>query len=543
MGVQLEALPQELTQTEREQLTFVGCGGPGRLLVRVDDGLVLSRFQHRPCRQRTIAWDAPGCSASGYSAAVSIKIGARPWSRTVSVAVGAPQPAPGKVNVTVTSADLTQALASMPPVTFGAINPAVPTIHVSDGTRYQQMIGFGAAMTDSSAWLLYDVLGPDQRTAAMSALFGPCGIGIDHVRVPIGASDFTATGVPYSYDDMPLRQTDPSLTDFSIAHDEAYILPALKMMLALNPNLQILASPWSAPAWMKTNDLLGNGDFRGWLLPTRYQTYADYLVRFLEDYAAAGVPISAVTPENEAGTGSVYPGMNLDEDAFLTAYLAPALKAAGLTTSVYGLDSSGLADGEDMLSGLVRNSIAGLAWHCYLGLEQMSELHALDPSASLIMDECSPGIVAYPTTETVIASARNYAQAVELWNLALDPSGGPKQLSPGCYPCDGLLTVQEGVGSAALNLNYYQLGQVSKFVQRGAVRIASDRWVSDFSNPDGTYGVTDGLDNVAFLNPDGSKVLVAYDNSSQPARFQVAWDGQGFSYTLGPGGTATFVWQ
>ena len=377
----------------------------------------------------------------------------------------------------------------------------------------------------------------------MSALFGPCGIAVDHVRVPIGASDFTAAGVPYSYDDMPPGQTDPSLAHFSIEHDGAYLLPALRMMLALDPNVQILASPWSAPAWMKANDALGNGDSRGSLLPTRYQAYADYLVRFVQAYAGAGVPISAITPENEAGTASVYPGMNLDEDAFLTAYLAPALKAAALSPSLYGLDSPWFAGGQDMLSGPVRNSVAGLAWHCYSGLEQMSELHALDPSASLIMDECSPGIVAYPTTETVIASARNYAQAVELWNLALDPSGGPKQPSLGCSDCGGLITVQESTGSAALNLNYYQLGQVSKFVQRGAVRIASDRWVSDFSNPDRTYGVTPGLDNVAFLNPDGSKVLVAYDNATQPVRFQVAWNGEAFVYSLGAGATVTFTWR
>jgi glucosylceramidase len=159
------------------------------------------------------------------------------------------------------------------------------------------------------------------------------------------------------------------------------------------------------------------------------------------------------------------------------------------------------------------------------------------------MDECSPGIVSYPTAETVIASARNYAQAVELWNLALDPSGGPKQFALGCIACSGLVTVQESTGSATLNLNYYQLGQVSKFVQRGAVRIASDRWVSDFSNADKTYGVTPGLDNVAFLNPDGSKVLVAYDNATQPVRFQVAWNGEGFVYTLDPGATVTFIWN
>ena len=114
---------------------------------------------------------------------------------------------------------------------------------------------------------------------------------------------------------------------------------------------------------------------------------------------------------------------------------------------------------------------------------------------------------------------------------------------PGCTPCSGLVTVDEQSGTASLNLNYYQLGNVSEFVHRGAVRISSDRWVSDFVNPDGSYGVTSGLDNVAVENPDGSKVLVAYDNSSQPIRFQVGWRGQAFSYTLAPGATATFMWR
>jgi glucosylceramidase len=106
------------------------------------------------------------------------------------------------------------------------------------------------------------------------------------------------------------------------------------------------------------------------------------------------------------------------------------------------------------------------------------------------------------------------------------------------------VTVDERSGTPSLNLNYYQLGQVSMFVHRGAVRIASDRWVSAFADADGAYGVTAGLDDVALENPDGSKVLVAYDNnSSRPVRFQVGWRGQAFPYTLAPGATATFVWH
>lgn len=378
----------------------------------------------------------------------------------------------------------------------------------------------------------------------MSALFGPDGIGLNYIRVPIGASDFTATGVPYTYDDVPAGEADPSLEHFSIAHDQAYILPALRMMLALNPRAEILASPWSAPAWMKANDALDDVGYAGVLEPQNFEAYADYLIAFIRAYTQAGVPITAITPENEAHTPTLYPGMDLDETGFITRYLVPALRAAGLGTEVYGLDGSGFLYSEGMLSDpTVRDDIAGIAWHCYAGLEQMSQMQAIDPTASMIMSECSPGVVAYPTAETAIASLRNYAEAVDLWNLALDPSGGPKQPVPGCTPCSGLVTVNEQSGTASLNLNYYQLGNVSEFIRRGARRISSDRWVSDFVNPDGTYGVTPGLDNVALENPDGSKVLIAYDNSAEPIRFQVGWRGHAFPYTLAAGATATFVWR
>jgi len=542
--VRLSSLPQELDNDVRERLTFVGCGGPGRLVVRIRGRPELSRFQAQRCRNRTMTWDAPASAATAYQVSVRIKIGRRPWSRVASVAVGAAGVGAGAVGVWITSADMSEALSPLPPVSFGAVNPAIPMIEVSDSTRYKEIIGFGAAMTDSSAWLLYDELPPAPRAAVMSALFGGEGIGLNFVRVPIGASDFTATDVPYTYDDVAAGETDPSLEHFSIDHDEAYVLPALRMMLALKPSVEILASPWSAPAWMKANDALDDLGYAGVLLPQSFDAYAGYLVAFIRAYANAGAPITAITPENEAHTATMYPGMDLDEDGFITRSLVPALRAAGLGTEVYGLDGSGLAYAEGMLSDpTVRDDIAGIAWHCYAGLEQMSQLQALDPPASMVMSECSPGVTAYPTAETAIVSLRNDARAVDLWNLALDPSGGPKQPVPGCTACSGLVTVHEQSATASLNLNYYQLGNVSEFVHRGARRISSDRPVSDFANPDGSYGVTPGLDDVAVENPDGSKVLIAYDNSTQPVRFQVGWRGRAFSYTLAAGDTATFVWR
>ncbi|HTP20974.1 MAG TPA: glycoside hydrolase family 30 beta sandwich domain-containing protein [Solirubrobacteraceae bacterium] len=543
--VSLTSLPQPLDDGVREKLTFTVCGGSGRLIVRVNRVVGLSRFQVRGCRERALSWEAPASAGVGYRVSVRAKIGRRPWSRTVSVSVGAvPDAGPGNVAVWLTTAGLREALSPMSPVSFTPLDPAIPTIQVSDATRYQRIIGFGAAMTDTSAWLLYDESPPSVRALAMAALFGPSGIGLNYVRVPIGASDFTATGVPYTYDDVPAGDADPSLGQFSIAHDEAYILPALRMMLALDPTVEILASPWSAPAWMKANDALDDLGYAGVLEPQNFDAYADYLIAFIRAYAQAGVPIAAITPENEAHTAAMYPSMDLDEDGFLTQNLVPTLRAAGLSTKVYGLDGSGLQYAEGMLSDpTVSSAIAGIAWHCYAGLEQMSELQAIDPSASMIMSECSPGATAYPTAETVIASLRNDAQAVDLWNLALDPADGPKQQAPGCDHCTGLVTVGEKSAGASLNLNYFQLGQVSKFVQRGAVRIGSDRWVSDFVGADGSYGVTPGLDDVALENPNGSKVLVAYDNSTQPIEFQVAWSGEAFTYTLARGATVTFMWH
>jgi len=451
------------------------------------------------------------------------------------------------VSVTLTSADLRRALSPMPALRFGRLKACVRVIRVNDGTRYQSVLGFGAAMTDSSAWLIWDELPARRRTSVFRDLFASSGIGLNYVRVPIGASDFTAGGVPYTYDDLPAGQTDPTLTHFSVAHDQAYILPALRAMLRLNPRTDVLATAWSVPGWMKANDALSNPTWgAGQVLPAEEPVAAEYYTRFIQAYAHAGVPVSAITPGNELGWTTEYPGMALDNaPGFITGQLLPALRAAGLPTRVYDLDGSGFSSETQYLAAhpSYRAAIAGTAVHCYAGLEQMSQLHAANPGGSLIESECSPGIVNYPTPEIAIASLRNWARAVELWNLALDPHGGPKQHAPGCARCSGLVTINERTHHAALNANYYQLGQVSKFVRRGAVRIASDRWVSDYaSNTTINYGVTPGLDNVALRNPDGSKVLIAYNNSPHPIRFQVAWHGQAFIYTLGAHGTVTFTW-
>jgi glucosylceramidase len=456
-----------------------------------------------------------------------------------------------RVEVVQTTAGLYDRLTRLPDLEFRSSNsPRIPVIHVEDRIRYQRITGIGAAMTDSSAWLIRDRLGAGAQAELMNELFGRSGIRLSFLRVPIGASDFTAQGQPYSYDDLPAGETDPGLARFSIAHDQSYVIPALREVLAHNRRVLILANPWSPPAWMKSNGSLDNIFDAGNLLAGSYRPLADYFVRFIQAYAGAGIPIAAITPQNEPLASTSYPGLALtaaDEAQLIARDLRPALTAAGLQTKIYGYDAGweSTSYAQDLISSGARDAIDGLAWHCYSGIpDVMSAAHALAPALDEIVSECSPGIEAYPVAEIVIGSIRNWASAVALWNLALDPSGGPVQPpNSGCGGCSGVVTIDGRSHRVTLNRSYYELGQVSRFVQRGAWRIASEHFVSYDYQGLGARAVTPGLDDVAFLNPDGSRVLVAYNAAARPMRFAVDWHGKSFTYRLVPRGTVTFVWR
>jgi glucosylceramidase len=430
----------------------------------------------------------------------------------------------------------------MPSLPFTARRRAgTAVITVNPAVRYQTMIGFGAAMTDSSAWLLNRELAGPVRTATMAALFSPSGIDLNYVRIPMGATDYTVSSA-YSYDDMPAGQTDPSMAGFSIAHDQADDLPALREMLAVNPHVFTVANPWSAPPWMKENGAFNNANLAGVVDPRYYPALARYFVDFIQSYGAAGVPIDAITPMNEPNSPSGWPGTNLsaaDDATFIPDDLAPALSAAGLHPAIYGDDDAELADAQALLSGPAAPDLHGIAFHCYDGMTQMTALHDEYPTVPILLNECSPGIIPYATAEVPIDAARNWAGGVQLWNLALDPAGGPFEgaTSFGCPGCTGVVTVDERTGRPNFGLNYYQYGQTTKYVQPGAVRIASTRLVTD------GYGISAGVDNVAFQNPDGSIVLVAYNNSPAPQRIAIAYEGGYLSYRMAPSATDTFIWR
>jgi glucosylceramidase len=472
------------------------------------------------------------------------------------------------VAVTQTSGNLSQALTPLAGLHFrhGSPPSGVRVISIDDTRRFQTMQGFGAAMTDSSAWLVWEKLSAHARAALMRALFapGPAGIGISYMRVPIGASDFTRGGTPYSYDDLPSGEIDPSLAHFSIAHDRSYILPALRAMRSLDPRVTVLASPWSPPPWMKVNDRFDNpGPRRGTLRRGDYAPLASYFVQFLRAYAGAGVPVQAITPQNEPEQLSSYPGMDLTEPQearFIAVDLAPALHTAALHPAILGYDYEWSCTtnttarpcdtrypAELASDPSVQDDLAGIAWHCYAGdAAEMSSLHALSPGLSELVSECSSGISPGPPAQLEIAAARNWASAVVLWNIALDRHGGPVQAPNfGCRHCTALVTIDAKTHRYRLGRDYYQLGQASRYVPPGAVRIASNTFVAD-QNTDlrklGSY-TTRGLDDVAFLDPGGTLVLLAYNSGRSPARFAVRWRMSYFTYTLRPQATATFRWS
>lgn len=423
----------------------------------------------------------------------------------------------------------------MHPITAGA----AVVIDVDEATTYQEMVGFGAAMTDASAYLINRKLGA-QRDAVMQELFGRNpGIGLGFVRVPMGASDFSMRH--YSYDDVPAGQTDPTLAAFSIEPDRADRLPLLKQALTINPQLALVASPWSAPGWMKTTGSL----IRGTLRPDAYDPFADYFRKFIQAYAAEGVPIFAVTMQNEpAFEPADYPGMRLDPAAraeVIARHVGPLFERAGIRARILDWDHNWDQPAQPLgvLSDAgARRYVSGVAWHCYAGdVSAQERVHAAYPDKDAYFTECSGGAWApvwgdnfkWTVGTLIIGSVRGWARGVALWNLALDQNAGPHL--GGCGNCRGVLTIDSATGVVTRNEEYYALAHASRFVRPGAHRIASSTNVG-------------GLQSVAFRNADdGSKVLIVLNGGAVAVSFAIHAGGRAFSYAIPAGAAVTFRWM
>jgi len=417
-------------------------------------------------------------------------------------------------------------------------------ITVNENVTFQTFIGAGASFTDTAAWLMNSsgALSSTTRESVMQSLFNPTtGIGVGFLRNPMGASDLARFN--YSYDDMPAGQTDPNLNNFSISHDLADVLPLTKRAQQINPAVKVMASPWSSPAWMKDNGTFTN---MGFLQSQYYGAYAQYFVKFLQAYQAQGVHIDYVSAQNEptcCGPNTNYGSMNWNGSGllfFTKSNLLPALHAANLTTKVLALDynwgnyndlgSTVLADATvrgDSLFG-------GIAWHGYGGdVTLQTTIHNQFPSVDALDTEHSGGTwIANQQQEdmqNIIDYTRNWGRTLTKWSLAVDQNMGPH--SGGCGTCTGFITVHNGdsrSGQVDFTIEYYDVGQLTKFVKPGAFRIDSN----DNSS----------VRNVAWRNPDGSKALVAYNETTSTQTVRVNWGGQSFTYALPTKTSATFTW-
>ncbi|RZL38813.1 MAG: glycosyl hydrolase [Rubrivivax sp.] len=455
------------------------------------------------------------------------------WAVTAACAFGA-NAAP--VRAFLTTADQQQLLA---PSTVSTPAKADAVIRIDPTRQHQRIAGFGAALTEGSAWLLRHGMSEPQRDALMRELFTRenGGVGFELTRLTIGASDFSRRH--YSLDDMPPGQTDSQLANFSLAREREDVIPAVKQALALNPKLQVMASPWSAPGWMKTTDSLVQGQLK----PEHYGAFANYLVRYVDGMKAEGVPIFALTLQNEPHFEPPdYPGMRMTPRTraeVVGQHLGPLLQRRGMKTQILEWDHNWDEPWSplSMLSdATARKFVSGVAWHCYAGdVSAQSQVAQHFPELDVWFTECSGGEWKPQWAETlpwlmrnlIIGSTRHGARGVLMWNLALDPQHGPHL--GGCKDCRGVVTIDPKTGQVTRNIEYYAFGHASRFVHQGARRVDST-------------GEAQGLDHVAFTNPDGGTVLIVSNSAAQPRRFTVQAPGRRFGYELPASGVATFVW-
>jgi len=447
------------------------------------------------------------------------------------------------VSVWLTTGDQSKLLAQQADVSFASSSAAASTtITIDEATTYQTIDGFGAAMTGSAAYNFNQKLSASQRDALFNDLFTGSGIRLTFLRHSLGASDFSAYG-NYTYDDKPSGQTDTGLTAFSLGSDLTDVVPMLKAARAKNSAIKIMGTPWTAPPWMKEQYQWAGG----WLSTTYYQTYANYFVKYVQAMQAQGVPIYAVTLQNEPLFAASYVSMRMDpgnEAAFLKNNIGPAFQNAGLSTKLIAYDHNwdNGPNGNYVQSVLADASaasyVAGSAWHGYSatsGIPNMTTVHNAYPTKDIWFTEITgsvgssfAGDLKWHLSNIIIGNLRNWAKSALEWNLALDQNNGPT--NGGSTNCRGVVTINNGTGAVTRNVEYYALGHASKFVDPGAVRIASN-------------SVAGGLEDVAFKNPDGSRVLLALNNGSASTTFKVSWNKQSFTYTLAAGAVATFKWN
>jgi glucosylceramidase len=419
-------------------------------------------------------------------------------------------------------------------LSFGTTPNSYTNIDVDTTQTYQTIDGFGYTLTGGSAYVI-NLLNAADKAKLLKELFGndSASVGISYLRISIGASDLNAT--VFTYDDMPAGQTDVNLANFSLAPDETDLISLLKEIIAINPAIKILATPWSAPVWMKDN-----GSFIGGSLqPQYYNVYAQYFVKYLQQMKANGITIDAVTPQNEPLNPGNNPSLVMsaeEETNFIKNNLGPAFQTANITAKIIAYDHN--CDRPDYPIAVLNDATAnafvnGSAFHLYAGdISALTQVHNAFPAKAVYFTEqytsstgSFGGDLKWHLKNVIIGSMRNWSKTALEWNLANDLTFHP-HTDGGCDQCKGALTIS---GTITRNVAYYIIAHASRFVPPGSVRVASN--------------VSSALQTVAFKTPVGKKVLIVENDGATDASFNIRFNNKWTVTTLPAGAVGTYTWN
>jgi glucosylceramidase len=420
-------------------------------------------------------------------------------------------------------------------LSFGTTSNSFINIDVDSTQRYQTIDGFGYTLTGGSAYVI-NQMNAGAKAKLLQELFGTSAtsIGVNYLRISIGASDLNAT--TFTYDDVAAGQTDINLNSFSLAPDKTDLIPLLKEILLINPNIKILATPWSPPVWMKDNNSFTGGS----LQPAYYNVYAQYFVKYIQQMKAEGITVDAITPQNEPLNPNNNPSLLMtatQQADFIKTSIGPAFQAAAITTKIIAYDHN--CDQANYPLTVLNDAQAkafvnGSAFHLYAGnISALSTVHNAFPDKEVYFTEQYTasaggfeGDLKWHVKNVIIGSMRNWSRTALEWNLANDPSFGPHTIG-GCTTCKGALTIDAGSG-VTHNVAYYIIAHAAKFVPAGSIRIASN--------------VSGNLQTVAFETPAHKKVLIAENDGAETVYFNLKFNGKWVVTQLQPGSVGTYIW-
>jgi len=410
----------------------------------------------------------------------------------------------------------------------------LPVILINDTKIYQTIDGFGYTLTGGSALHLHN-MGKANRAALLKELFDTDAnnIGVSYLRISVGASDLDEK--VFSYNDLPAGETDVEISKFDLGYDKLYLIPVLKEILAINPKIMILGSPWSAPVWMKTNKDTRGGSLK----PEYYDAYAKYFVKYINSMMAEGIIIDAITVQNEPLHPGNNPSMFMPDTAqanFIKKSLGPIFASNNIKTKIIVYDHN--ADRPDYPLTIYKDAeaskyIDGAAFHLYGGkIDALTAVHNAFPDKNLYFTEQwvgAPGNmvgdISWHVKTLIIGGTRNWCKTVLEWNLANNSENKPHTDRGGCDRCLGAVTIDGN--DVKRNPAYYIIAHASKFVRPGSVRIESN--------------LVEGLPNVAFKTPEGKIVLIVFNDGASSTQFNISIENKKYTVTLDKRAVGTFV--